>query len=133
MPAYGELAHGAGHAPQAAAAGWKECHVAGTEPALGTVIIGDEDLAGNHVHGFLDAVGARALGLPFGRPRHHDRGAVGAAGKLPGACLGVPSTIQRGSMGAGSRATVEGSAITICMTAPAFQRPPLCRKGLPSR
>jgi hypothetical protein len=35
----------------------------------------------------------------------------------------VPSTIQPGGMGAGSSATVDGSAKMICMAAPA-----LCRR-----
>ena len=54
VPAEGDLPDLLGDMPDAAAAGRKKDHVAGAEAADFALLVGDENLAGDDVQGFVD-------------------------------------------------------------------------------
>ena len=94
--------------PRALAAGGKERHVARPEPALRTLVVGDEHLARDDVHHLVDrVVPVEASG--GARPRHHGRGAVLAARQLARARLRLAGQNPRGMNRRGREIDVGGT------------------------
>src|SRR5262249_35109487 len=83
-----KLAHGLGHLPDAVTAPREEGHDARPEALGYAVLVGDQDLTGNNVHGLVDRIVPREAAGRAG-PSQDRRRAVGAFRKPLGARLRI--------------------------------------------